>query len=106
MNRRAGRVPGGESDFLSLDPDGAPDSQYGAYEYVGKGSPLTLRAPGEPGRRQVRYHVGESGYRVLASAVVQVVPASAELEVRASGGESIGRVTVVAKEETRLEAGS
>ena len=73
--------PGDDRDFISFDPAGAPDREYGHYVYAGKGSPITLQAPGKPGDYQVRYHGGGSGYPVLASAPVRVVAAAATLEV-------------------------
>ncbi|HUP23869.1 MAG TPA: VWA domain-containing protein [Thermoanaerobaculia bacterium] len=80
--------PGGERDFVSLDPAGAPERQYGPYEYVRKGSRLTFRAPGKPGQYEVRYHSEASGYPVLASAPVRVVAIEAALEV--PGTVSVG----------------
>jgi hypothetical protein len=76
--------PADKTDFISLDPAGAPASRYGSYEYASKGSPLTLRAPGVPGEYAVRYHTGASGYPVLASAAVRVVAITATVEVPAS----------------------
>jgi hypothetical protein len=71
----------GQGDFISVDPAGAPEREYGAYVYASKGSPVSLRAPGTPGDYAVRYHSGGSGYPVLASAPLRVVPATATLEV-------------------------
>jgi hypothetical protein len=76
--------PGEARDFISLDPAGAPDREYGHYVYAGKGSPITLQAPGSPGDYEVRYHGGGSGYPVLAAAPVRVVAATATLQVPAS----------------------
>lgn len=76
--------PGDARDFISLDPAGAPHREYGPYVYAGKGSPITLQAPGKPGDYEVRYHGGGSGYPVLASAAVKVIAATAVLEVPAS----------------------
>jgi hypothetical protein len=76
--------PAGQGDFISVDPAGAPEREYGAYVYASQGSPVSLRAPGAPGDYAVRYHSGGSGYPVLASAPVRVVPATATLEVPAT----------------------
>ncbi|HVS66034.1 MAG TPA: VWA domain-containing protein [Thermoanaerobaculia bacterium] len=76
--------PAGERDFISIDPAGAPEREYGAYVYASKGSPATLPGPGTPGDYEVRYHSGESGYPVLARAAVRVTPASATLEAPAT----------------------
>jgi len=76
--------PGGPQDFISLDPDGAPEARYGPYKYAKSGNPVTLRAPGEPGRWLVRYHSGESGYPVLSAAPVSVVADSATVQAPAA----------------------
>ncbi len=83
----------GQGDFISVDPAGAPEREYGAYVYASKGSPVSLRAPGTPGDYAVRYHSGGSGYPVLASAPFRVVPATATLEVPATV-ERGGSITV------------
>ena len=72
--------PAGAQDFLSIDPEGAADSEYGDYVYTRKGSPVSMTAPEEPGRYTVRYHQGGSGYPVLAGATLEVVDATATLE--------------------------
>jgi hypothetical protein len=84
----------GQGDFISVDPAGAPEREYGAYVYASAGSPASLRAPGTPGDYAVRYHSGESGYAVLASAPFRVVPATATLEVPATV-ERGGSIAVV-----------
>ncbi|MEM6794829.1 MAG: VWA domain-containing protein [Acidobacteriota bacterium] len=76
--------PDAEGDFISLDRVGADESSYGPYQYTKKGSPLVLRAPGEPGVRTVRYHSGEKGYAVLAEATVEIEKVTAAVEVAAS----------------------
>lgn len=70
------------SDFISIDdPDAQSGSQYGpTYGYPAKKNPVILRAPTEPGAHVIRYHLGTSGYRVVASTPLQVVDASAALE--------------------------
>lgn len=75
---------GGERDFISIDPAGAPEREYGGYQYTSKGSPITLQAPGTPGDYELRYHSGESGYAVLASSPLRVVPVTATLDVPAT----------------------
>lgn len=74
----------GARDFISLDPSGAPEREYGAYVYTSKGSPVSLRAPGTPGDYAVRYHSGETGYAVLASSPLRVVPVTATVEAPAT----------------------
>jgi len=83
----------GQGDFISVDPAGAPEREYGAYVYVSKGSPVSLRAPGTPGDYAVRYHSGGSGYPVLASSDLRVIPVTATLEVPATV-EMGGSITV------------
>jgi len=78
--------PDAKGDFISLDPADAPENEYGRYQYTSKGSPLTLRAPGEPGTWVVRYHSGEKGYAVFAKATVEVVPTTATVSVPATAG--------------------
>lgn len=82
--------PGVAQDFISIDPTGAPDSQYGEYVYAAQGTPAGLTAPEVPGRYVVRYHSGASGYPVLATHDVEVIDATATLVTPASveaGGE-------------------
>jgi hypothetical protein len=85
--------PAAQGDFISVDPAGAPEREYGSYVYAAKGSPVSLRAPGTTGDYAVRYHSGGSGYPVLASAPVRVVPVTATLEAPATV-ERGGSITV------------
>jgi len=55
--------PGWERDFISIDPAGAGDRQYGQYQYA-RSSPVVLRAPDEAGEYLVRYHLATT-YRVI-----------------------------------------
>ncbi|MEM9556128.1 MAG: hypothetical protein AAGC60_17860 [Acidobacteriota bacterium] len=83
--------PSGAREFISLDPPGAEESHYGAYEYPKEGQALELRAPAEPGEYEVRYHSGASGYAVLAKASIRVVPAQATVSAadQVGVGESL-----------------
>jgi hypothetical protein len=63
-------------DFLSIDPEGAPERDYGPYAYTRAGSPLALRVPDAPGRYLIRYHMGQS-YAVIGSAELTVLPNTA-----------------------------
>lgn len=74
----------GEGDFISLDPSGAPDHEYGDWVYPGDESTVTFQAPGAPGSYAVRYHSGGAGYKVLATAPVEVVAATATVRAPAS----------------------
>ena len=92
--------PGNASDFISIDPAGAPDREYGDYAYATSPS-VTLTAPDQAGQYVVRYHMGGS-YRVIGRAPVVVggvtasltaaasVAAGSELEVRWTGPANSG----------------
>jgi hypothetical protein len=69
--------PGHERDFISIDPAGAGDRRYGAYEYA-RESPVTIRAPDQAGDYVVRYHLASS-YRVLGGTPLAVGSVSAML---------------------------
>jgi hypothetical protein len=68
--------PGADLDYISVDPEGAPDGDYGPYVYVRDGTPLSLRVPDVPGQYQVRYHMGQSG-AVIGSAPLVILPNTA-----------------------------
>ena len=78
--------PDNERDFISIDAEGAAPQKYGAYAYTSKGSPVEIAAPAQPGRYDVRYHLGASGYAVIGSAPLVVTTASATVEVPARAG--------------------
>jgi hypothetical protein len=99
--------PNAALDYISVDPDGAPESEYGAYAYTSDGSPLTIRLPEEPGSYALRYHMGQSG-AVIGSRPLRVLPNSAtvsgpatvvgatDFEVRWTGPDNEGDyVTIV-----------
>ena len=70
----------GKTDFISIDPVGAPEREYGKYFYPSKGEPGTLRAPDSPGSYEVRYHSGNSGYPVRGSSPLAVSDVEATVE--------------------------
>ncbi|MCM2312716.1 MAG: VWA domain-containing protein [Steroidobacteraceae bacterium] len=72
--------PAGQGDFVSIDAAGAADHVYGPYAYPSSGNPLKLQVPTTPGNYEVRYHVGASGYGVLAKAPLAVSDVAATLE--------------------------
>ena len=72
--------PAEKTDFVSIDEAGAPDRNYGSYDYPSKGNPLHLQVPTEPGDYEIRYHSGASGYPVLASVPLVVTETTATLE--------------------------
>lgn len=72
-------------DFISIDPAGAAESQYGEYFYTHRGgNPQTIRAPEKPGRYEVRYHSGASPYPVRGSSPLEVIDTTATLEAPAT----------------------
>ncbi len=73
--------PGHEGDFISIDPDDAPEREYGKYIYAKDKQSGTLRVPETPGRYRVRYHAGDTGYAVRGQAPIEVVDTTATLEV-------------------------
>ena len=78
--------PNNPQDFISIDSVGAPDNKYGAYKYTRVGSPVTMKAPAEAGKYEVRYHLGVKGYAVLGSASLEVGGATATLDAPAHAG--------------------
>ncbi len=75
--------PNTAADFVSIDAAGAPGTNYGPYAYLSAGNPLSLRAPEQPGKYELRYHLGAS-YVVLATAPLVVTEVSATFEVAPS----------------------
>jgi hypothetical protein len=99
--------PDAPLDYVSVDPEGAPDDEYGAYAYTRDGSPLVLHLPEEPGAYVLRYHMGQSG-SVIGTSPIRVLPNTAtvagpatvvggtDFEVRWSGPDNQGDyVTIV-----------
>ena len=82
--------PENEGDFISIDPIGSEDREYGGnYNYPKRGNPLKIRVPDAPGEYEVRYHLTKS-YRVLATTTLRVTDVEASIEVQAkaeAGGE-------------------
>ncbi len=78
----------GKQDFISIDPAGAPESQYGHYIYPSRGEPGRLRVPDVPGSYLVRYHSGGRGYPVRGSSPLTVIDTQATIEgpLRADSG--------------------
>ena len=82
--------PAAKGDFISIDAAGAPDHVYGPYAYPSKGDTVTVLVPTTPGKYEIRYHVGGSGYPVLAKTPLSVTDVAATLEA-ASTVEVAGR---------------
>jgi hypothetical protein len=89
----AWKGPANPTDYISIDPAGAPDGEYLEYTYTARGNPLTVRVPEAPGSYAVRYHMGQSR-TVLASSPLKVLPNTAAVS---------GPKSVVAGEEFRVE---
>jgi hypothetical protein len=88
--------PAAKPDFISIDTAGAPDHTYGPYAYASAGNPVTVQVPTTPGRYEIRYHSGTSGYPVLAKAPLEVTDIAATLEA-ASSVEAGGSLKVTWK---------
>ncbi|MGB8622862.1 MAG: hypothetical protein WCD16_08580, partial [Paracoccaceae bacterium] len=58
-------------DILTIVPMGADEDEIGDHKRASDGSPVTLRAPSQPGMYQLRYVLDE-GRRVMASTQVEV----------------------------------
>lgn len=77
--------PDNERDFIGLVKADAAEGTYsGPYDYTRKGSPLTLRAPDEPGDYELRYMMANTPYRTLGRARVRVTATGAALTAPAS----------------------
>ncbi|MEO1192309.1 MAG: VWA domain-containing protein [Pseudomonadota bacterium] len=74
--------PSYQDDYITIVEAGAPEGDYGAYDYARNGSPTTLQAPDAVGDFEVRYVVGQSD-RTLASHPLIVVGVSASLDAPA-----------------------
>lgn len=74
--------PNNIHDELAVAMVGAAPRDKLYWQYVSGGSPVTMRAPDEPGIFEVRYLNGQSG-SVLADRTIDVTPITATLEVSA-----------------------
>ncbi len=72
--------PGGDHDFLTVVPSGAPEHDYRQHVAVGAGGPVPLVAPDDPGGWEVRYVEGRAG-RVLARQPIEITPLDVVLVV-------------------------
>jgi hypothetical protein len=71
--------PGRAKEFVTIVKAGTPEQRFTAYEYVGAGRALELRAPDEPGDYELRYLTAQD-YRTLARARVVVTPVSGTVQ--------------------------
>ena len=71
--------PNNALDFVTIVKAGAPDKQYGAYEYTKAGSPFEMRAPDAAGEYEVRYLTGQT-YATLATAKMTITATTASIK--------------------------
>jgi hypothetical protein len=69
--------PANAGDFISIDPAGAPERDYGPYAYTTE-TPAIIRAPDQAGAYVVRYHMAGT-YRVIGQAALTVGRVAAEV---------------------------
>ncbi len=82
--------PDNRGDYITLVPKETPDGQYGNYTATEEGSPLSVRAPAEPGDAELRYMTGQ-GNQVLARRPIRVVTADVSLSAPA---DAIAGITI------------
>ena len=70
-------------DFITLVPSGAAEGRYDGYEYTSQ-SPVTLKAPQQPGNYELRYLAADSPYPTLARAPITIVDTTASLTAPAT----------------------
>jgi Ca-activated chloride channel family protein len=66
--------PNNAGDYITVVAKATSDGQYGDYINTSNGSPLSVKAPKDPGDAEIRYMTGQ-GNKVLARIPIQVVPA-------------------------------
>ena len=70
-------------DFITIVPSDTPEGRYLAYQYTTK-TPVTLKAPQQPGNYEVRYLAAASPYATLARAPITIVDTTATFTAPAS----------------------
>jgi hypothetical protein len=65
--------PNGVGDFVSIDAPSDPPRNYGPYDLTSRGNPVTIVAPKQTGKYELRYHMGSS-YRVLGARPLEITP--------------------------------
>ena len=58
------------SDYITIVPAGAKDSEYLDYSYTSKGSPATLKAPVKPGKYEIRYTLNQSRTALARTSII------------------------------------
>lgn len=79
--------PRNAGDYLTIVPKGMRDGWHANYTDAGKGSPLAVMAPIEPGAAEIRYMSGQ-GARVLARREIALV--AARITLRPPGRAAAG----------------
>lgn len=74
--------PNRKGDYVTVVRENAPEGSYLSYRYTAEGNPITLVAPHEPGRYELRYN-NEEGDDALARQALIVTAAVAALEAPA-----------------------
>lgn len=64
--------PNNPGDYITIVPKGTPDGEYRDYTNTSTGSPLTVKAPKDPGDAEIRYMTGQGG-KVLARIPIRIV---------------------------------
>ncbi len=62
--------PNYQSDYITIVPAGAKDSEYQSYAYTSKGSPASLKAPAKPGKYEVRYILNQSRTALARTSII------------------------------------
>ena len=75
--------PDSKSDYIAIArPDQRPGSQV-KYTYTSRGNPVTLQAPSDPGRYEIRYILGR-GSKLLAKTTIEIKAVTAQVQGPAS----------------------
>ena len=62
--------PNYQSDYITIVPADAKDSEYLSYSYTSKGSPATLKAPVKPGKYEIRYILNQSRTALARTSII------------------------------------
>jgi len=62
--------PNYKSDYITIVPAGAKDSEYLSYAYTSRGSPASLKAPAKPGKYEVRYILNQSRTALVRTSII------------------------------------
>ena len=65
--------PNNPGDYITIVPVGTPETHYADYTNTTAGSPLTVKAPKQPGDAEIRYASGQ-GNKLLARIPIKIAP--------------------------------